>query len=210
MADEPLYQGPDRGYFRVQKLNADSAVALGVTCRIKEATVFNYLSDMQYAIVGYIVEWWPQSEKPPFEGGTPVVYIPANRPTYNKFYFRAKASITNRPLYLEDAIINDFLNNKLTSDPMTLLSFAQVATGQVASAGNWRPLEDSTWEYANAVHITKYEADADTPLTVMQEGITFDYRVKGNSVPTKTQVPDYPFENIRDCYPKMLSHLQGL
>lgn len=210
MADEPLYQGPDRGYFRVQKLNADSAIALNATCRIKEATVFNYMSDLQYAIVGYIVEWWPKSEKAPFEGGTPVVYIPANRPTYTKFYFRAKASITNRPLYLEDAIINDFLNTKLTVDPMTLLSFAQVATGQVASAGTWRQLEDSKWEYANAVHITKYEADSDTPLTVMQEGITFDYRVKGNSVPTKTQIPDYPFENIRDCYPKMLSHLQGL
>jgi hypothetical protein len=212
MADEqPLYEGADRGHFRTMRLIDNAGVALRANCRIKEATVFNYLSDLQYAIVGYAIEWWPENTLAPHQGGEAYPYIPRNRPGVTKLYFRMKTSVTPKLLYLEDAIINDFLNSKVLAEPMTLLSFSQEAAEQITSAKAWRLLQKSAWDYANAVHITKFEASANGPLAKVQEGLRFDWRVSGQEEQMEmAQMSDYPFAKLRDCYPAMQTYLEGL
>lgn len=212
MADEqPLYEGADRGHFRTIRLIDNSGVQLRVSCRIKEATVFNFLSDLQYAIIGYSIEWWPEGQPAPHEGGDSKPYIPRNRPGVTKLYFRAKPGVVSKMLYLEDAIINDFLNNKVLADPMTLLSYTQESAEQVASAKDWRLLEKSAFDYANAVHITKMEATSSTPLTVTQQGLRFDWRPTGRVDQLfSATINDYPFEKLRECYPQMKAYLEGI
>lgn len=212
MADEqPLYVGADRGHFRVMRLIDNSGVALRANCRIKDVTVFNYLSDLQYAIVGYSIEWWPEGELAPHLGGEARPYIPRNRPGVTKLYFRTKTSITPKLLYIEDAIINDFLNTKALAEPMTLQSFAQEAAEQVASAKAWRVLQKSKWDYANSVHITKFEASSNAPLTLVQEGLRFDWRLSGeDDQMIAASIANYPFAKLRDCYPAMQTYLEGL
>ncbi|MNM30491.1 hypothetical protein D3C81_410520 [compost metagenome] len=210
MADE-LYTGPDRGHFRTIRLLDNSGVQLRANCRIKDATVFNYLSDLQYAIVGYTIEWWPEGQPAPHLGGDANPYIPRQRPGITKLYFRTKGTITSKLLYLEDAIVNDFLNNKVLAEPMSLLSFAQESAEQVASSATWRLLQKSPWDYANAVHITKYEAGANTPLTLVQEGLRFDWRLTGrDDQMIQAQLSNYPFAKLRDCYPAMQTYLEGI
>lgn len=211
MPEQPLYTGADRGHFRVMRLIDNSGVKQRANCRIKEVTVFNYLSDLQYAIVGYSIEWWLDGEQPPHNGGEGRPYIPRNRPQVTKLYFRCKMSIVAKMLYLEDAIINDFLNNKALEDSMKLLTYTQEATEQIASAATWRALLDSPWEYANAVHITKLEATTTTPLTVVQEGLRYDWRPADNqSLLYSAQLNNYPFSKLRDCFPAMKTQLEGI
>lgn len=200
MLDE-LYTGPDRGHFKTIRLLDNSGVQQLANCRIKEATIFNFLSDLRYAIIGYTVEWWKADEQPPHEGGESHIYIPHGRPSVSKIYFRAKSSIVPRMLYVEDAIINDFLNSKALADPMTLLSYAQESAEQVASAAIWRELERSPYSYSDAVHITQLQAGIDTPLTVTSQGMRANWRHTGNDVESNSLViRDYPFTKLRDCY----------
>lgn len=209
--EQPLYTGADRGHFRTIRLLDNSGVQLRAMCRIKDATVFNYLSDLQYAIVGYTIEWWPEEEPAPHLGGEARPYIPRNRPGITKLYFRTKSTITPKLLYLEDGIINDFLNNKVLAEPMSLLSFAQESAEQQTSAKVWRLLQKSPWDYSNAVHITKYEASSNAPLTLVQEGLRFDWRATGlNDQLLSAQLNNYPFAKLRDCYPAMQAYLEGI
>lgn len=210
MADE-LYTGADRGQFRTIRLLDNSGVQLRATCRIKDATVFNYLSDKQYAIVGYTIEWWPDGQPAPHLGGDANPYIPRQRPGITKLYMRTKGVITSKLLYLEDVIINDFLNSKVLADPMTLQSFTQEAAEQVEASKAWRLLQKSKWDYANAVHITKYEASSNAPLTLVQEGLRFDWRLTGrDDQMIQAQLNNFPFSKLRDCYPAMQTYLEGL
>lgn len=202
MSDE-LYTGPDRGHFRTIRLLDNSGVQQLANCRIKEATVFNYLSDLKYAIVGYVVEWWKNGELPPYEGGDTQIYIPSGRPNVNKLYFRTKSSITSNMLYLEDAIINDFLNTKALADPMSLQSYSQEAAEQVASAAIWRELERTPYSYNEAVHITQLQSTPDTPLTVASTGLRANWRHTGMEELRSLRVSDYAFTKLRECYEKL-------
>lgn len=209
--EQPLYTGADRGHFRTIRLLDNSGVQLRAMCRIKDATVFNYLTDMAYAIVGYTIEWWPDTEPAPHLGGEVHPYIPRNRPGVTKLYFRTKGTITTKLLYLEDGIINDFLNSKVLADPMSLNSFVQESAEQVASSQQWRLLQKSPWDYSNAVHITKYEAGANTPLTLVQQGLRFDWRRTGRTDQMVAgQLNNFPFAKLRDCYPAMQTYLEGI
>ncbi|MNO14059.1 hypothetical protein D3C76_36990 [compost metagenome] len=211
MADEqPLYTGADRGQFRCLRLIDNAGVQLRANCRIKDATIFNFLSDLQYAIIGYTIEWWPENGAAPHEGGDANPYIPRNRPQVTRLYFRTKGTITPKMLYVEDGIINDFLNNKVLADSMSLLTYAQESAEQTASAAQWRVLESTPWSYANAVHITKFEAGANTPLTMVQQGLRFDWKVTGVEQPQSGQIADLPFTKLRDMYPAMQTFLEGI
>lgn len=206
----PLYPGADRGQFRVMRLLDNSGVQLRAHARIKDAVVFNYLSAMQYAIIGYSLEWWKDGDPAPYDGGEALPYIPKGRPNLNKLYFRGKTTLTPNMLHLEDAIINDFLNSKALADPMSLWSYTQEAAEQVASAAEWRPLLNSAYSFANAVHITRLAATPSSPLTIDSEGMRFDYR--RTSSPDQvfsTILRDYKFEKLRDCYPAMLEHIES-
>ncbi|MNZ38868.1 hypothetical protein D3C78_563520 [compost metagenome] len=207
--EQPLYTGADRGHFRTIRLIDNSGVQLRANCRIKDATVFNFLSDLQYAIVGYTIEWWPEDAQPPHEGGFTHPYIPRNRPQITRLYFRTKTAITPKLLYVEDAIINDFLNSKTLADSMTLRTYAQESEEQVASAATWRELERTPWSYANAVHITKFEATSNTPLTLTQEGLRFDWKPTGAPNNQSAQIT-VPFTKLRDLYPAMQAFLEGV
>lgn len=205
-----LYTGPDRGHFKILRLPDNAGVQMRVNCRLKEVSVFNYLSELQYAIVGYSVEWWPEGELPPHEGGEANPYIPYKRPNINKLYFRTKTSITPKMLYLEDAIINDFMNNKVLSDPMTFLTYTLEAKEQTDSAAIWRELERTPFQYANAVHITRLEATSQTPLTVISEGMRFDYRRTASpDIVRSGEIKPYPFTKLRDCYGAMQNYIQN-
>lgn len=206
-----LYLGADRGHFRTIRLLDNSGVKLRTNCRIKDVSVFNYLSDLQYAIIGYSIEWWPENEPAPHLGGEARPYIPRNRPGVTKLYFRASPAVVTKMLYLESAIIDDFLNNKVLAEPMSLLSYVQEATEQIGSASQWRPLERTPWEYSNAVHITKLEATTNTPLTVVQEGLRFDWRITGSEDQLIAgQINNYPFVKLRECYNGMRTYLEEL
>ena len=202
MLDE-IYTGPDRGHFRTIRLLDNSGVQQLANCRIKEATVFNYLSDLKYAIIGYTVEWWKNGEQAPHEGGESQIYIPHGRPNVNKLYFRAKSSITSNMLYLEDAIINDFLNTKALADPMSLLSYSQEAAEQTASVAIWRELERTPYSYNEAVHITQLQATPDSPLMVVSQGLRANWRHTGAEELLQLRVTDYAFTKLRECYEKL-------
>jgi len=211
MSDEPLYPHPDRGHFRVARLNDHNGLQINANCRIKEVSVFNFLSDLRYAIVGYTLEHWPADSLPPHLGGTAQEYVPKNRPNVRKLYLRTKPSLVRKMLYLEDAIINDFLSKKAIADPMSLQSYSQEAAEQVTSASVWRALErKSPYAYANAVHITRLEATADTPLTIVSQGLRFDWQfVATPDQSFESSLADYPFDTTRACYDRILSHIQS-
>jgi hypothetical protein len=204
MPEETLYTGVDRGMFRVQRLLDNSGVQLRVNARLKTLSVFNFLSDLQYAIIGYGVEWWPEHAQGPHEGGDAQPFIPHNRPNINRLYMRTKTSITPKMLYLEDGAINDFLNTKMLADAMSYTTYAKEAAEQVTSAAQWRALGNTPFEYANAVHISKFEATSNTPLEVSVEGLYFEYR--RITVPEDVRsvsVKPYKFTKLRDCYEAM-------
>lgn len=205
-----LYTGPDRGIFRVMRLLDNSGVKLGAHCRLKDVSVFNYLSDLQYAIVGYSIEWWENDKPAPYAGGDAHPFIPRNRPNISKLYFRTKTALTPNQLYLEDAIINDFLNKKMMNDSMTYLTFSMEAAEQVASAAEWRQLRETEFEYANAVHITKQEATSSTPLTTVAEGLRFDYRRISNPDDVRTaEIKPHHFVKLRNCYYDMEDYINN-
>lgn len=209
MNSSDLYIGPDRGHFKVIRLLDHQGVQQMASCRIKEAKVFNYLSDLQYAVVGYKIEWWKNGEAAPHEGGEARPYHPLNRPQVETLYFRTKTSITPNMLHLEDAIINDFLNNKVLADPMSLRSFSEEAKEQVASAAMWRVLEGSPYSYANAVHTTTLMAAEQTPLTVVSQGIRTDWRETGTDDTHTVKDEQYPFTKLRACYDKLYELIAG-
>ena len=210
MQELPLYIGADRGHFKVVRLTDQAGLHLNANCRIREATVFNYLSDLRYAIIGYVIEYWEDGAPAPHEEGVATSFIPRNRPNIQRLYMRAKPSVTRKMLYLEDAIINDFLNTKVLADSMSLLTYTQESAEQVASAAMWRVLGKSKLSYQNAVHITKFEATSSTPLTLTQQGLRFDWKVNGVEQPQSAQVDNLPFTKLRDMYPAMQSFLEGL
>jgi hypothetical protein len=211
MSEEtPLYTGADRGQFRVVRLLDNAGVQLRPFARIKDAVVFNFLSDLQYAIVGYSMEWWKEDEAAPQDGGEPHPYIPRGRPAVNRLYFRTKTSHTPKMLHLEDAIINDFLNVKVLADPMSLSSYTQESEEQAASAAQWRTLLNSPFSFANAVHITRFATTPSTPLAVDSEGLRFEYRRTTNPDQVfNGMLRDYKFEKLRDCYPAMLELIES-
>ncbi len=205
-----LYTGPDRGQFRVMRLTDDTGVKLRVNCRIKDAACFTYLSDLHYTIVGYTIEWWPEFDKPPHEGGQAKIYAPRGRPNATKMYFRMKSSNVPKMLYLEDAIINDFLSTKVLADPMKLNSYTQEAAEQVASAAQWRELALTPYSYRNAVHVTRYETTDSTPLAVVGQGIRLDWKLTGSPEEfTNDTIDNYPFTRERDCYAKMKEYFES-
>lgn len=210
MSEETLYVGPDRGHFMVVRLTDDTGVYFRANCRIKDAVVFNFLSDLRYAIVGYTIEFWKDGEKSPHEGGVTIPYIPKNRPNVTKLYFRTKSSHTGRMLYLEDAIINDFLNSKVQADPMRLLTYSQEAAEQTVSAAMWRVLEGTPYSYSDAVHITRFNTTIDSPLTIESEGMRFSWKRTTDETGSDTiLLSDYKFTKTRDCYSKLKDFFEG-
>jgi len=210
MAEEALYLDPDRGHFTTIRLTDHSGTHFHVGCRIKEAVIFNFLSDLRYAVVGYTIEFWDQDMLAPHEGGAPTVFIPKNRPSVTKLYFRMKNSNTPRMLYIEDAIINDFLNKKVQADPVSLLSYAQEAAEQTVSIGDFRALEGTPYSYREAVHITRLTTTATTPLAVESEGLRFTWKRTTDETPgVDAQVTDYPFTKLRDCYDKIKETIES-
>ncbi|MCY1285325.1 hypothetical protein D9M68_17760 [compost metagenome] len=202
--ENELYPGVDRGMFRVMRLLDNSGVQLRAQCRLKNVSVFNFLSDLQYAVIGYGIEWWPDAQPGPHEGGEATPYIPRGRPNISRLYFRGKTSITPKMLHLEDAIINDFINSKALADPMTYSTYALESAEQNNSAATWRPLGNTPFEYANAVHITKFEATSSTPLEVTVEGLRFEYRRATMPEDIRTaDIKPNKFTKLRDCYEVM-------
>lgn len=190
--ESDIYQGVDRGQFKVIRLMDKSGVVTGVTARIKEANIYVYLTDKQYALIRYKIEWWN-------EGGERQLYVPRDRTSSNLFV-RSVPTIGNRILYLEDAIINDFLNEKVLADPSALKDFAQESKQQREDAEIWRSLKNTGYSYRNAVHVTKFEATDTTPLTVVEEGLRYDLKAstdEGDGV--SVNEGGYKFTRIRDC-----------
>jgi hypothetical protein len=212
MTDEEngLYPGVDRGMFRVMRLLDNSGVQLKAQVRIKNLSVFNFLSDLQYAVIGYGLEWWRDGEPGPHEAGEANPYIPRGRPNISRLYFRGKTSITPKMLHLEDAVINDFINSKALADPMTYSTYALEAAEQTSSAAVWRDLGKTAFQYANAVHITKLEASSTTPLEIVVEGLRFEYRRKASPDIVKTaDIKPYKFTKLRDCYEAMQTFIEN-
>lgn len=210
MPEETLYTGADRGMFRVMRLLDNSGVQLRANARMKTLSVYNFLSDLQYAVVGYGIEWWKDGAQGPHEGGEAHPFIPLNRPNINRLYMRTKTSITPNMLYLEDAVINDFLNSKMMNDSMSYRTYAQESAEQVNSAATWRALGNTPFEYANAVHITKFESTANTPLEVVVEGLRFDYRrATTPEVVRSADVKPNKFTKLRDCYGAMQQYIEN-
>ncbi|MNP88959.1 hypothetical protein D3C85_13530 [compost metagenome] len=203
-----LYNGPDRGHFRVQRLEDDTGTQLNAKCRIKDASCFVYLSDLHYAIVGYSIEWWHELSQAPHEGGIANVYAPKGRPQATKMYFRMKSSNISKMLYLEDAIINDFLSSKVLADPQMFNSYTQEAAEQIASAAVWRELGKTPFSFNNGVHIARYETTANTPLTDVGQGLVFDWKLTGSDTVNAGEcIGNYVFTRERDCYTKLVEYL---
>ncbi len=212
MQELPLYTGADRGHFKVVRLTDQTGLHLDANCRIREATVFNYLSDLRYAIIGYVIEYWEEGAPAPHEGGVATSFIPNNRPNIQRLYMRAKASVTRKMLYLEDAIINDFLMHKVLADPMSFQSFNQEAQEQVASAAQWRPFDrHSPYMYNDAVHITRLRADENSPLTIIEQGMRFNWRTKDASENdfVSEVIKEYEFVSSRECLEQIMTHIQA-
>lgn len=198
-----LYTGADRGTFNVMRLMDNSGVQIRANARMRDVTIHNYLSDYNYAVIGYSIEWWKDPTQPPHLNGETHPYIPRNRPNINKLYCRGKTSVTPNLLYLEDLVINDFLNEKNLKDPMLFKTHAQEAAEQVGSAGVWRVLDGTDKEYRDGVHITRYSTTPTTPLTPVSHSLSFKYRTIGSTEESTINLTTYPFSSLRETYDKM-------
>jgi len=193
-----LYHGPDRGEFMVHRLDTAQGPVMNANCRIRKATVFNYASQYVYALIGYQIEYWRESEPAPYNGGIATLYQPKDRPNHTTFYMRNKISSTQDMLYLEDGIINDFLNVKLTTPPLNLETYAQAAADQTASIAIPRLIAAKGMEYRNGIHITRYENSPVTPLTLVGQGLKYMAHHAGSALDdTEYTVRDTPFTNLK-------------
>lgn len=198
MDSSDIYLGPDRGHFKAARLPDRQGFQQMANCRIKEATVYNYITKDNYAIVAYKIEWW--KDKPPHEGGESHLFVPATRPTMQTLTLRVKSGITSKLLYLEDAIISDFLTVKLMQDPMTFQFLEQERAAQVDNAKQWMALEDSDKEIRHTLHTSVLQANDTQPLTLMSTHLSVTHRTKGDTGNgVVVELTDYPFTTRRAC-----------
>ncbi len=198
---EELYLGPDRGEFLVARMVNAEGLFTDVNCRIRSASVFNFASEHSYALVGYQIEYWPAGEKAPYEeGGQPaLLYRPQGRPDYNTFYMRMKVSSVVKMLYLEDGIINDFINSKVLADVITLENYTKAAQQQTQSIATPRRVQRTDVEYRNAFHVTRYASSAEAPLAVTEQWLQYQANIHNTPADDKIySIKDKPFVSLRD------------
>lgn len=209
MADEDqpdLYMGPDRGEFLVARLDTADGLFVDVNCRIKKASVFNFASQYAYALVGYQIEYWPKDAKAPYEGGTAQVYRPKDRPDFSTFYLRIKVSSTGKMLYLEDAIINDFITSKHLLNGLYLDDYTKAAQQQLDSIKTKRRVKATDVEYYNGVHTTRYESSASAPLTQTEAWMQYSANiVNSDRDDTLRYIRDVPFVSLKDMVDKIVA-----
>lgn len=199
--EETLYTGADRGTFKVMRLIDDRGVQLRVKARIKEVAVYNYISDMQYAIIGYKIEWWKETAVPPYAGGEEGnLYLPRGRSNLQTLFMRTKPAAVSKILHLEDAIINDFLMEKVLEQSEKLNDFTSESKEQRASSAIWREATGTPMSYKDGVHITHLTASESGPLEVISEAMTFKLRLTGDEGDgAQISKMNVPFVSIKEC-----------
>lgn len=205
MADE-LYTGADRGEFLAFRMMTADGLVKDANCRIKQCSVFNYLSDFVYCIVGYQIEYWEKDAPAPYNGGESKIYRPADRPDFTTQYMRTKVRNTAKMLYLEDAIINDFISVKLLQGASALQSYDQAAAKQIESIAKTRMRDGSDVQYRNAIHTTRYANTADAPLALTEQWMQYMAN-QFNSPPDDTlrYIRDMPFLSLKDMADKLIA-----
>lgn len=205
MAEE-LYMEPDRGEFLVRRLVTQDGIFTDVNCRIKKASVFNFGSQYAYALVGYQIEFWGKDEPAPYKGGTAKLFRPKDRPDFTTLYVRTKVSNTNNMLYLEDAIINDFINVKVLQQSIYLESYDEASEHQRSNTAVARQLIDANIEYRNALHTTRYESSATQPLVVKEQWMSYQAIKIGAAPSDQTYyIRNMPFVSLRDMIEKLVA-----
>lgn len=205
-----LYLGPDRGEFMVARLVTHDGVFTEVNCRIRKASVFNFASQYAYALVGYQIEYWPQNEPAPYNGGQANIYRPKDRPDYTTLYMRMKVSSVIKPLYLEDGIINDFITSKALLNPAFLENYTEAAAKQVASIAVPRRVKSTDVEYRNAFHVTRWESTPTTPLTITEQWM--QYMANEFNMPaddTVRTIANKPFISLKDTITTLVADFQA-
>jgi hypothetical protein len=204
-ADE-LYTGVDRGEFLISRLATADGVFTEVNARIKKVSVFNYGSQYAYALLGYQIEYWLKDEKAPYDGGTPRLYRPAGRPDYTTLYMRIKVSSTVKMLYLEDAIINDFITSKAQLNSLFLESYDEAAAQQITSMGIYRRVKATDVEYKNCFHTTRYESSTTAPLTLTEQWMSYVGRVYLTEGDEQVRyIRDKPFVSLKDMIDSLVA-----
>jgi hypothetical protein len=204
-ADE-LYMGPDRGEFKVSRLATADGVFLDVNARIKNVSVFNFASQYAYALVGYQIEYWLENEAPPYKGGTARLYRPDGRADYTTLYLRIKISSTSRMLYLEDAIINDFITSKTLMNSLFLENYDTAAKQQLDSIALKRQVNNTNVEYRNCFHATRYESSLTGPLALKENWMS--YMANLVTKPTDNTVRyirNKPFVSLKDMIDSLVA-----
>lgn len=199
--DPNVYPGPSRGEFLVARLLTADGLFQEANCRIRKVSVMNYAGKFAYAIVGYQIEYWPQGAKAPYEeGGEPAaLYRPKDRPDFTTFYLRIKVSSTLKILYLEDAIINDFITSKSLLNPIFLNPYLTEAQDQINSAAIERQVIGTDFLYSDAVHTTRYESSATDPLVVTEQWMSYRAHPVGEATnPEPRYIKNKPFVSLKD------------
>lgn len=210
-ADPTLYLGPDRGEFAIARLNTEDGLFTDVSARIKKVSVFNYASQYAYALVGYQIEYWLEGEKAPYDGGTARLYRPKNRPEFTTLYLRIKVTSTAKMLYLEDAIINDFITSKSLKDSLFLESYEEAAAQQIGSIATPRRVKATDVEYRNAIHTTRYESSDTLPLTLTENWMSYMANIVNNPQDdTVHYVRDKPFVSLKDMISTLVADFEAL
>lgn len=204
-ADE-LYMGPDRGEFLIARLATADGVFTDVNARIKKVSVFNFASQYAYALFGYQIEYWLQGEPAPYDGGAVRLYRPAGRPDYTTLYMRVKVSSTVKMLYLEDAIINDFISTKAQLNSLFLESYDVAAKQQLDSIAIQRIVKNTDVEYKNCFHTTRYESSTTGPLELKENWMSYMAHHVG-SAPDDTvrYIRDKPFVSLKDMIDSLVA-----
>lgn len=209
-ADE-LYSGPDRGEFLIARLATADGVFTEVNARIKKVSVFNYGSQYVYALVGYQIEYWLQGEKAPYDGGEARLYRPSGRPDYSTLYMRIKVSSTVKMLYLEDAIINDFITSKVLLNALFLESYDVAAKQQLDSLAINRVVKGTDVEYKNCFHTTRYESSATAPLELKENWMSYmAHRVGSPEDDTARYILDKPFTSLKDMIDSLVADFSAI
>lgn len=194
-----LYTGVDRGEFLVARLVTEDGTFTEVNCRIRRASVFNFASKFSYAIIGYQIEYWPANEPAPYNGGVAHLYRPKDRPDYTTMYMRIKVSSAVKMLYLEDAIINDFITSKTLLNPAFLENYTEAAAKQTAAIANVKQLPRNNIEYRNCFHVTRYQSSDTQPLTMFEQWMQYMANGLGEEPDdTVRTVRDKPFISLKD------------
>lgn len=196
---DELYTGADRGEFLVRRLVHADGVVQDANCRIRKASVFNFASEHAYALLGYQIEWWEKDALPPYKGGTATLFLPAGRPDFNTFYLRTKISNTDRMLYLEDAIITDFISTKSSINPMLLEDYTTIAKQQVDGIAIDRQVKGTGVMYRNCLHTTRFEASATQPLTVVETWMQYMAHLATSPINNQLRyIRNKPFTTLKD------------